>query len=198
MKKVGLYFGTFNPIHVGHLIFASYMAQHTDLQEVWLVVSPQNPHKQRQTLLADHHRLALVREAIQDTPFLKVTDLEFHLPRPSYTALTLATLVEKYPHFEFSLLLGEDNLRSFHKWKNYESILANHRLMADPRVYETHEESRESHPSVAVHPNVQFVDAPVIQISSSFIREAIANGKDVQYFLTPAVWKYIDEMNFYR
>ena len=132
--KVGLYFGTFNPIHVGHLIIANYMTQYADLDQVWIIVSPQNPLKQKNTLLADYHRLALVRAAIEDNPKLTVSDIEFHLPIPSYTATTLTYLKEKYPEKEFSLIMGEDNLRTFHKWFNHEMILENHQIYVYPRV----------------------------------------------------------------
>ena len=114
--KIGLYFGTFNPIHVGHLVIANYMADYTDLDQVWLVVSPQNPLKVKSSLLADYHRLAIVQEAVEDNPKLKASDIEFHLNKPSYTSATLAHLKEKYPNYEFSLIMGEDNLRTLHKW----------------------------------------------------------------------------------
>ena len=134
MKKVGLYFGTFNPIHVGHLIIANYMVDFTELDEVWFVVSPQNPLKDKKSLLKDYHRLALVQEAIVDNDKLHASDIEFSLPKPSYTSDTLAYLHEKHPDLEFSLIMGEDNLRTFHKWKNYESILQNNKIIVYPRV----------------------------------------------------------------
>ena len=117
--KVGLYFGTYNPIHVGHLIIANYLADYTDLDEVWLVVSPQNPLKEKKNILKGSHRLALVKEGVDDNPKLKACDIEFQLPIPSYTINTLAHLEEKYEEHEFALIMGEDNLRSLHKWKNY-------------------------------------------------------------------------------
>ena len=203
--KIGLYFGTFNPIHVGHLIISNYMADYTDLDQVWLVVSPQNPLKKKKSLLEDYHRLAIVRVAIDDNDKLRDCDIEFKLPKPSYTAHTLAYLKEKYPNHSFNLIMGEDNLRTLHKWKNYEAILAQHKLYVYPRVLTIQEEEEEreigslpdnelkSHPSV-----VLCDDAPIMKLSASFIRQAIKDGKDVRYLLSDSVHKYIDEMNFYR
>lgn len=208
--KVGLYFGTFNPIHVGHLIIANYMTEHSDLDQVWIVVSPQNPLKKKKTLLADYHRLALVRAAIEDDPKLIVSDIEFHLPIPSYTATTLTYLKDKHPETEFSLIMGEDNLRTFHKWYNHEVILENHTIYVYPRVLTIQEEAAqkveaESKPQKGTsngfenHKNVVICnDAPVMKISSSFVRNAIAEGKDVRYLLTEPVHKYVEEMHFYE
>ena len=134
MKNIGLYFGTFNPIHVGHLIIANYIADNTILDEVWLVVSPQNPLKNRDTLLSDYHRMSLVRIAVEDNVKLGASNDEFNLPKPSYTINTLTYLNEKYKDFNFNLIMGEDNLRSFHKWKNYETIIKNHKIFVYPRV----------------------------------------------------------------
>ena len=201
--KVGLYFGTFNPIHVGHLVIANYMAEYTDLDEVWLVVSPHNPHKEKKTLLEDYHRLAMVKIAIEDNSKLKASDIEFSLPQPSYTATTLAYLKDKHPGYSFSLLMGEDNLRGFHKWYNYEEILSNHKLYVYPRVMTIQEQTKQegsiAKPKILNHENVVFCeDVPVMKISSSFIRKAIADKKDVSYLLTEKVYKYLDEMNFYK
>ena len=134
MKNIGLYFGTFNPIHVGHLVIANYMADYTDLDEVWLVVSPQNPLKKKESLLPDYHRLSLVRIAIEDNTKLKACNEEFNLPIPSYTINTLAFLKEKYGDSKFHLIMGEDNLRSFHKWKNHEEIIKYNKIYVYPRV----------------------------------------------------------------
>jgi nicotinate-nucleotide adenylyltransferase len=203
--NIGLYFGTFNPIHIGHLIIANYMADYTDLDQVWLVVSPQNPLKKKKSLLEDYHRLALVKEAIYDNNKIKVSDIEFGLPKPSYTANTLAHLKEKYPENQFNLIMGEDNLRTFHKWKNYEVILEKHKLYVYPRVLTIQEEEEVEeigylpenklleHKSV-----IRCEEAPVMKVSSSFIRQAIKDGKDVRYLLSERVHKYLDEMNFYR
>tara|TARA_B100000513_G_scaffold194214_1_gene122674 strand:- start:240 stop:839 length:600 start_codon:yes stop_codon:yes gene_type:complete len=199
MKKIGLYFGTFNPIHVGHLIIANYMADYTELDEVWLVVSPQNPLKKKETLLKDHHRLSLVRIALEDNTKLMASNIEFDLPIPSYTINTLVHLKEKYETHEFHLIMGEDNLRSFHKWKNQEEIINNHKIFVYPRVLTEQEmEDNTIEFSSFNHSNVIRCQAPIMKISSSFIRKAIKNGKDVRYLLTPEVFKYVDEMNFYK
>ena len=200
-KKIGLFFGSFNPIHVGHLILANHMVNFTDLDEIWFVVSPQNPHKIKSSLLAEHHRLAMVKEAIDDNSKFKASDIEFHLSKPSYTVDTLVYMEEKYPDYQFALLMGEDNLRSFHKWKNYEVILDKYPIFVYPRVLTVQEmqntESFEEHPLLNHH-NIHKVDAPVTKISSSFIRKNIAAGLSVKYLLTEPVWQYLDEMNFYK
>lgn len=199
MKKIGLYFGTFNPIHVGHLIIANYMADYTELDEVWLVVSPQNPLKKRETLLKDHHRLTLVRIAVEDNAKLLACNEEFNLPIPSYTINTLAHLKEKFNKHKFHLIMGEDNLRSFHKWKNQDEILNNHKIYVYPRVLTEQEmEENSNEYSSFNHINIIRCQAPIMKISSSFIREAIQNKKDVRYLLTPDVHKYVEEMNFYK
>jgi len=199
--KIGLYFGTFNPIHVGHLVIANHMAQYAELDEVWLVVTPRNPMKEKDSLLADYHRLALVNRAIEDNNKLKSSDIEFKLERPSYTSYTLAYLKDKYPKHEFDLIMGEDNLRTFHKWKNHEAIIENHRLLVYPRLLTLQEEARvikSKDNLLADHKNVKMIDAPVMKISASFIRNAIKDGKDVRYLLSEPVWNYVDEMHFYR
>jgi nicotinate-nucleotide adenylyltransferase len=203
--KVGLYFGTFNPVHVGHLIIANYMADHTDMDEVWIVVSPQNPLKEKKSLLADTHRLAMVRVGIENNSKLKASDIEFKLPIPSYTATTLAYLKEQYPEKDFALIMGEDNLRTFHKWYNHDVILENHQIFVYPRVL-TIKEKEELEKGVSPnqnnfieHPNVQMCsDVPVMKISSSMIRKMVKEGKDVKYMLTEPVYTYLDEMNFYK
>tara|TARA_B110000483_G_scaffold81468_1_gene101292 strand:- start:209 stop:820 length:612 start_codon:yes stop_codon:yes gene_type:complete len=199
MKKVGLYFGTFNPIHVGHLIISNYMVGYTNLDEVWFVVSPLNPLKKKESLLEDYHRLNLVRIAIMQNSKLKVSNEEFNLPIPSYTINTLTHLKEKYSGHEFNLIMGEDNLRSFKKWKNHEEILKYHYLYVYPRVLTEQEKLDESNLENTVdHPKVIRCEAPVMKISSSFIRKAISENKDVRYLLTPEVYKYVEEMNFYK
>lgn len=203
--KVGLFFGSFNPIHVGHLIIADHMANYTDLDQVWLVVSPQNPLKPKSTLLKDYHRLALVEIAIEGNNKLKASNIEFKLPTPSYTVSTLAYLREKHPEHEFCLIMGEDNLRTLHKWYNYEEILNKYKIFVYPRLLSFHQFSKEKETMSDIeqtlyqHKNVVFMnDAPGMKISSSFIRDAIKKGQDVRYLLTESVFKYIDEMNFYR
>ncbi|MFA8451225.1 MAG: nicotinate (nicotinamide) nucleotide adenylyltransferase [Bacteroidales bacterium] len=190
-KKTGLYFGSFNPIHVGHLIIANYMQQFTDLDEVWFVVSPQNPLKNKKSLLADIHRLALVRIATEDHTHLKVSDIEYKLPKPSYTIDTLTFLDEKYPDRSFKLICGGDNLESFQKWKNYEKILKYYELY----VYKRPGSSCQEYEN---HPSVHLFDAPQMEISASFIREGLAEKKDMSFFLTPKVCSYIKEMHFYE
>jgi nicotinate-nucleotide adenylyltransferase len=203
--NIGLYFGTFNPIHVGHLVIANYMAEFTDLDQVWLVVSPHNPLKEKSTLLADHHRLALVQVAIEDNDNLRASDIEFKLPKPSYTVTTLTHLKERYPQHEFALIMGEDNLRTLHKWYNHEYLLKNHRIYVYPRVLTIQEEAEvqeigmQTKNAFSEHENVIICDdAPVMKVSASFIRNAIRDKKDVRYLLTDPVQKYIDEMNFYK
>lgn len=199
MKRVGLFFGTFNPIHVGHLIIANYVADYTDTEEVWFIVSPHNPLKDKKTLLADHHRLALVRIAIEDNSKLKVSNVEFGMPQPSYTVDTLAYLSEKYPEYHFRLILGQDNLRSLHKWKNIDQIVAEYELLVYPRAFVESEMGKEKR-QVKEYPGAQIIhlEGPVMNISASFIRKAIRSGRDVRYMLTEPVEKYIREMHFYE
>lgn len=194
MKKTGLFFGTFNPIHIGHLIIANHMAEFSDLDQVWFVVTPRSPFKTKHSLLGNHHRYQMVYEAIRDYPKLQLTDIEFKLPQPNYTIDTLTHLGEEYGEsHQFGLIMGEDNLKSFHKWKNYEAILEYYQLYVYPRVSEG-----KSPPALASHPNIHHVDAPVMEISSTFIRKQHKAGKNIRPLLPEAVWKYMDEMNFYR
>ena len=188
---IGLFFGSFNPIHVGHMVLANYMREFTELEEVWLVVSPHNPLKQKASLLDQHQRLALVNLAIDDHPRIKASNIEFSLQQPSYTINTLVHLQEKYPQHRFSLIMGQDNLVSFHKWKNYEEILKNYTLYVYPRP--------NTEPTqFDAHPQVKITQAPVMEISSTFIRNAIREKIDIRYFLPYKVWLEIDEMNYYR
>ena len=203
--NVGLYFGTFNPIHVGHMVIASYMSEHTGLDQVWFVVTPQNPLKNKKSLLQDSHRLALVREAVDESPNLKASDIEFGLSKPNYTTNTLAHLIEKYPKHTFSLIMGEDNLRNFHKWRNYEHILKEHQIFVYPRVLTLQEQSEGTTinnsqiEKLKKEKNVVYCKgAPVMKISASFIRQAIKEGKDVRFLLTEPVYKYVEEMHFYK
>lgn len=191
--KIGLYFGTFNPIHIGHLIIANHMAEHSDLDQIWMVVTPHNPHKQKSTLLDDHHRLEMVHLATSDFSKIKPSDVEFKLPQPNYTVNTLAHLQEKYPHYEFALIMGEDNLNSLHKWKNYEVILGNHHIYVYPRF-----NSGEIDTQFINHAKIHRVGAPVIELSSTFIRENIKNNKNVIPMLSEKVWQYVEHNNFYK
>ncbi|QFZ54576.1 nicotinate-nucleotide adenylyltransferase [Oceanihabitans sp. IOP_32] len=191
--KVGLYFGSFNPIHIGHLIIANHMVEHSDLDQIWFVVTPHNPFKKKSSLLDDYERLEMVYLATKDYTKLQPSKIEFDLPQPNYTINTLVYLQEKHPDHEFSLIMGEDNLKSFHKWKNYELILENHHIYVYPRI---------SSGKVATpfdnHQKIHHVDAPRIELSSTFIRNAIQAGKNVKPMLPEPVWKYIDQMLFYR
>lgn len=189
--KTGLFFGSFNPVHSGHLMIASYMVEYTDLDQVWFVVSPHNPLKDKATLLKDHHRLALINLAIEDDTRFKSSNIEFKLPKPSYTINTLTYLHEKHPKKQFVPIIGSDSLVSFHKWKNWEALAELYRFYVYPRPGS--ESSRFDR-----HPSFQFVDAPLITVSSSFIRQGIKEGKEMRNFLPDRVWQYIREMNFYR
>ena len=193
-KKIGLYFGTFNPIHVGHLTIANHMVEFGGLDEVWMVVTPHNPHKKKSTLLDNHHRIAMVDVALEHYPKIKSSKIEFDLPQPNYTVNTLAVLEEKYPKQEFCLLMGEDNLKSLHKWKNYEVILERYHIYVYPRISGEVTVSA----SVSASNSITKVAAPIMELSSTFIRKAIKDGKNIRPMLPQNVWEYLDEMNFYR
>lgn len=193
--KIGLYFGSFNPIHIGHLIIANYMVEFTDLDQVWLVVTPHNPHKNKTSLLDDYQRLHLVHLATEDYPKLKPSDVEFKLSQPNYTINTLVHLQEKYPINEFSLIMGEDNLNSFHKWKNYEVILQNHEIYVYPRVNQNKENIDTA---LLNNPKIHTVNAPIVEISSTFIRESIKNQRNITPMLPSKVAEYIDKSGFFR
>ena len=191
--KIGLYFGTFNPIHSGHLIIANHMVEHSDLDEIWLVVTPHNPFKNKSSLLDNHHRFEMVYKATENYSKIKPSDVEFKLPQPNYTIYTLAHLTDLYPDKEFSLIMGEDNLKSFHKWKNFETILEHHQIYVYPRI-------SDGNPDIPLvnHKKINKIEAPVVQISSTMIRNGIKSGKNIQPLLSKEVWEYVDEMNFYR
>ena len=194
--KIGLYFGTFNPIHVGHLIIANHLAEHSSLEQIWMVVTPHNPHKEKSTLLDDRQRFHLVTLATDEYPKIKPSDIEFKLPQPNYTVNTLAHLKDKFPQHEFSLIMGEDNLKSLHKWKNYEYILENHDVYIYPRISATSFETEKN--QLDNHPRIFKINAPIVEISSTFIRENIKNNKNVAPLLPFNVWKEIDHNNYYR
>jgi len=191
--KIGLYFGTFNPIHVGHLTIANHLAEHSDLDQVWFVVTPHSPFKNKSSLLDNHQRLEMVYLATKDYTKLKQSDIEFNLPQPNYTINTLAHLEEKYPKFEFALIMGEDNLKSFHKWKNYQLILERHYIYIYPRISKGNVEHQFDNHHKIIH-----VDAPIMELSSTFIRKSIKAKKNVRPMLPEHVWNYLDEMNFYK
>lgn len=199
-KHIGLFFGTFNPIHIGHLILGNYIAQLPEVDQVWFVVTPRSPTKLKKTLLADVHRLALVKEAIEDNPLLEASNIEFNLPKPNFTVDTLEYLTNIYPDKEFSLIMGQDNLRGLHKWKNNHVILDRYHIRVYPRLYTASERNackiiQKTDPQ---YTQVEMVDAPLMHISSSTIRIMLKQGKDVQYLLHPKVYAYIQEMNFYK
>jgi nicotinate-nucleotide adenylyltransferase len=197
MVKIGLYFGSFNPVHIGHMAIAGYITEFAGLDQVWFVVSPHNPLKKKETLLADHQRLYMTQLAIGDNDRLKASDIELRLPVPSYTIDTLEYLREKYPKFAFCLVMGEDNLYTLHKWKNVNELIMRYPVYVYPR----HDSVKPNSPmlerilsTAEIHP----VKAPHMDISGTFIRDGIKSGKDMSYFLPPAVWKYIREMHFYE
>lgn len=189
--KVGLFFGSFNPIHMGHLIIANLMAETTDLKKVWFVVSPHNPLKPSKGLLHEFDRYDMVRAAIFNNYNLEVSDIEFHLPKPSYTIHTLVHLHEKFPDKEFKIIMGEDNLASFTRWKNFERILENYGLYIYRRP---NVQPSELH----THPNVTFVEAPLLDISATFIRNCIRNKQSVRYLVPDVVEEMIRAKGFYQ
>lgn len=191
--KVGLYFGTFNPIHVGHLIIANHIVENSDLDQLWMVVTPHNPLKKKSGLLADYHRLQMVHLATEDYDKIIPSDIEFKLPQPNYTVNTLAHLQEKFPQHEFSLIMGEDNLKSLKKWKNFELILNDYHLYVYPRI------STDVVPEEFLnHPNIHQVNAPIIELSSTFIRNSIKEQKNIKPMLDAKVWEYINHNLFYK
>lgn len=189
--KIGLFFGSFNPIHVGHMVIANYMANFTNLDKVWLIVSPHNPLKDKSVLINTYDRLEMCKLAINDDAKIQVSDIELHLPQPSYTINTLTYLKEKYPEHEFSLIMGADNLNTLKKWKNYELILRDYHIYVYPRPKEIISEFNN-------HPNVSITDAPIMEVSSTFIRNAIKNKQSVRYLLSDEVIEFIDAKSLYR
>ena len=188
--KIGLFFGSFNPMHIGHKIIASYMVEFSNLDKVMFVVSPQNPLKQKNSLLDQYHRLQIIKAEVEDIPHLEVSDIEFSMPQPSFTIDTLVRLKEQQPEHEFALILGADNLQNFHKWKNFEQILEDYSLYVYPR---------HGYQVEGTHKNIHLIKGvPQMEISASFIRNSIKQGKDISYLMTEKAWKYTDEMNFYK
>ena len=195
--NTGLYFGSYNPVHIGHLAIANWLIEFTDLDEIWFVVSPHNPLKKKSTLLADHHRLELVELAIGDDHRFRVSGIESRLPQPSYTIDTITYLREKHPGKKFSLIMGSDNLTTLYKWKNINELIRTCTIYAYPRK----EVKRGAIPDlddILAKADIRHVDAPLIEISGTFIRNAIKEGKDIRHLLAPQVWKHICNMNFYR
>ncbi len=188
--KIGLFFGSFNPIHIGHLIIANTMAENTDLQEVWLVVSPQNPFKKNASLLHEFDRFEMASLAVHDSYTLKVSDVEFKLPRPSFTIDTLTYLSEQYPQHQFVLIVGEDNLSTFPKWKNHDKILEYYELYVYPRP-------GAEKSTLAEHSKVKFIPAPLLDISATYIRNNVKEGKSIRYLVTEQVENYILRKKFF-
>lgn len=190
--KIGLFFGTYNPIHVGHMVIANYMVEFTNLDKIWIIVTPHNPFKEKKSMLDDVHRLQLVKVAIDDDNRFKASDIEFKLPQPNYTIHTLTYLREQNPDDSFVLIMGADNLAHFHKWKNHEEILNNHEIFVYPRL------EGEVPEELINHEKITLYDAPIMKVSSSFIRNSIAKKRDVRHYMPKDVWEYVDEMNFYK
>lgn len=190
-KKIGLFFGSFNPVHVGHMIIANYLLENSDLDQIWMVVSPHNPLKKKSTLARDHDRLHLVRLAIGENLNLKASDVEFDLPKPSYTIDTLTYLSEKNPQHKFILIMGGDNLGTLHKWKNYELILRDYQIFVYKRPSYILGELEH-------HKKVTVFDAPLLEISASYIRKCIKEKKSIQYLVTDPVYRYIQESSMYK
>ncbi|MFK7970646.1 MAG: nicotinate (nicotinamide) nucleotide adenylyltransferase [Bacteroidia bacterium] len=189
---IGLFFGSFNPVHVGHLIIAEAALNHTDIDRCWMIVSPQNPFKKKANLLSEYNRLRMAELGIGDSVRMKASNIEFRLPKPSYTIDTLTYLREKYPNHTFSLIMGQDNLVHFHKWKNYEAILKHYNIIVYPRGKDTPETELDN------HPNVSFFKAPLLDISATYIRETIRSGKSIRYLVPEAVREYLEEIRAYE
>lgn len=189
--KIGLFFGSFNPVHIGHMIIANFMSEHTDLDEVWMVVSPHNPHKKKASLANNYDRLHLVNLAIGESTTIRSSNIEFSLPIPSYTIDTLSYLKEKYNDKDFVLIMGGDNIATLHKWKNYEQILAHHNIYVYARPgYELGE--------LQFHEKVEIIEAPLLSISASFIRKLIAEDRSIRYLVPDAVYRYLEENPLYK
>ena len=191
-KHIGLFFGSFNPIHIGHLIIAEYMATRTDLQQVWFVVSPHNPLKEQASLARDFDRLHMVQLAIDSNTKLKASKIEFDLPKPSYTIDTMAYLHEKYPQHQFSLIMGSDNLKSIRKWKNYELLLERYAIHLYNRKGSRIDKEMTDSANIHLH------DAPLLDISATMIRDSIRKGLSIRYMVPDPVWEYLDGSSLYK
>lgn len=192
MQEIGLFFGSFNPIHTGHLIIANYMANYTSLDEVWLVVTPHNPLKKKDSLINQYDRLEMVNLAIENAEHIRSSTIEFNLPQPSYTVDTLTHLTERYPNKKFVLIMGSDNLVSLHKWKNYEVLLRDYRILVYPRP------DYPAPPELAGHPAITITDTPLMEFSSTFIRKAVKDGRNIRYFVPDSVRAFIESKGLYR
>ena len=191
MKKIGIYSGSFNPIHHGHVMLANYLVEFSDLDELWFVVSPQNPLKQKDELLDDDERLKMVQLAVGDDPRFHVSDIEMHLPTPSYTINTLTALSEQHPDCQFVFICGMDSLQNLHRWREYQKILDNYQLLVFPREgYDGGE--------LAQHPSVTILKTPILEISSTFIRQCVKEGRDVRHFMPAMAFNYLKDNNLYR
>lgn len=195
--ETGLFFGSFNPVHIGHMAIANYIAEYSPLKEIWFVVSPHNPLKTKESLLKDRDRLYMTELAIGGDQRFRVSDVEFTLPQPSYTIDTLAWLTEKHPSRRFTLIMGEDNLTTLHKWKNAEVLVKQYPIVVYPRLFPGSKSSKRLQEILALA-SVQVIKAPVMEISGTFIRSAIKEGKDVSWFVPAPTWRYIREMHFYE
>lgn len=190
--NIGLLFGSFNPIHTGHLLIANYMVEYTELDKIWFVVSPQNPFKVNDELLDENLRLKMIEMAIADDSRFEACNIEFGMPKPNYTYLTLTTLAEKYPEHQFTPIIGGDNLQSFHLWKNYESILENYQMFVYRRA------GFHENPLLANHKKISLYEVPLLNISSTYIRETLQAGKSIRYLVPKVVKEFIDEHHLYQ
>jgi len=191
MKKIGIYSGSFNPIHHGHVMLANYLVEFSDLDELWFVVSPQNPLKKKAELLDDAERLKMVQLAVGDDPRFRVSDIEMHLPTPSYTINTLTALSEQYPDCRFVFICGMDSLQNLHHWREYQKILDNYELLVFPR-------KGYDGGALAHHPSVTVLKTPILEISSTFIRQCVKEGRDVRHFMPEKAFTYMKERGFFR
>ena len=189
--KIGLFFGSFNPIHIGHLIIAKSIAQNANLDQIWFIISPQNPFKSRASLLDENARYHLVSLAITDDDTFKASNIEFSLPKPSYTIDTLTFIQEKYPDHHFSIIIGQDNLQHFHKWKNYEAILQYHNVIVYPRP-------NAKKTDLEAHSSISLIEAPLVEISSSSIRNKIKNSQSIKYLVPDQVLEEIEKSGYYQ
>lgn len=190
MKKIGLFFGSFNPIHIGHLAIANYVVEYNDIEQLWFVISPHNPHKHKTELASEYHRKEMAKIAINNDNRFKVSNIEFELPQPSYTVDTLTYLKQKFPNHIFTVIMGEDNLATLHSWRDYDKIISNHSIICYPRV-----EKQEYTP--LKNANIKIVEAPILNISATQIRDSIAKNKKLNFFVPNGVYDYIIKNELY-